>query len=160
VDDDLRDIERELALIGRHHVMVARADTARLDRSAYLVLTRLEIDGLMSVGELADAFRLDTSTVTRQTAAMLRAGLVERIPDPDGGIARKLRITAVGAERLEADRAWMYQGLARVLGDWTHDDVRRFAESLAQFNDSVERLEGRTWPRPARQHDTGTGPRD
>jgi DNA-binding MarR family transcriptional regulator len=151
---DLRDVERELTLIGRHQLMVANhPDPARLDRSAYLLLTRLEIEGPMSVGQLAEAFGLDTSTVTRQTAAMLRADLVERIPDPDGGIARKLRVTATGAQRLAADRAWMYEGLGRVIGDWPHEDVRRLADALAQFNNSVEQLEGRAWPRPTHAHD-------
>lgn len=156
MNEDLRAIERELALIGRHQVMVAdKPDNTRLDRSAYLLLTRLEIEGLMSVGELAEAFRLDVSTVTRQTAAMVRSGLVDRIPDPGGGIARKLRITQVGARRLAADRAWMYRGLERVLAGWAPEDVRRLAESLAQFNNSVEQLEGRAWPRPIPVDDEG-----
>jgi DNA-binding MarR family transcriptional regulator len=154
VDEDLRDIERELTLIGRHQAMVAgHPANARLDRSAYVLLTRLEIEGPMSVGQLATALGLDTSTVTRQTAAILRAGLVERIPDPDGGIARKLRVTGTGAQRLAADRAWIHEGLARVVGDWPHEDVRRLADALAQFNHSVERLEGRGWPRTTHAHD-------
>lgn len=154
MDEHLRDIERELTLIGRHQAMVAgHPDTARLDRSAYLLLTRLEVEGLMSVGQLAEAFGLDTSTVTRQTAAMLRAGLVERIPDPGGGIARKLRVTTTGTQRLAADRGWIYQGLARVIGHWPDEDVQRLADALAQFNNSVEQLEGRAWPRPTHAHD-------
>lgn len=53
----------------------------------------------MSIGQLSDAFGLDASTLNRQTAAMLRGNLVERIADPDGGIARKFRITAEGERR-------------------------------------------------------------
>jgi DNA-binding MarR family transcriptional regulator len=135
-------------------MMAYKRDRARLDRSAYLLLTRLEIEGPLSVGQLAEAFGLDTSTVTRQTASMLRSGLIERVPDPAGGGARKLRATKVGAERLAADRAWAYQGLGRVFDDWPQQDIHRLAEALTQFNTSIERLEGRAWPRPAPQHAT------
>jgi DNA-binding MarR family transcriptional regulator len=149
--EHLQAIERELTLLGRHQMMVThKSYGAQLDRSAYLLLTRLEIEGPMSVSQLAEAFGLDTSTVTRQTAAMLRSGLAERIPDPEGGMARKLRVTALGTERLAADRAWAYQGLQRVLDGWPPQDVQRLAEALAQFNNSVEQLAGRARPQAAR----------
>jgi DNA-binding MarR family transcriptional regulator len=152
VHEDLLTIEREFTLLARYQMMAYKRDQARLDRSAYLLLTRLEIEGPLSVGQLAEAFGLDTSTVTRQTASMLRSGLIERVPDPAGGVARKLRATKVGAERLAADRAWAYQGLGRVFDDWPQQDIHRLAEALTQFNTRVERLEGRAWPRAAPQH--------
>ncbi|RBL85831.1 MarR family transcriptional regulator, partial [Streptomyces cavourensis] len=82
-------IERETMLLGRYmHLLAPRAEW-RLDRSAYILLSRIEVEGPMSISQLSEAFGLDASTLNRQTAAMLRAGVVERIPDPDGGIARK-----------------------------------------------------------------------
>jgi DNA-binding MarR family transcriptional regulator len=151
--EHLRTIERELTLLARHQMMVTHKSRGeRLDRSAYLLLTRLEIEGPMAVSELAEAFGLDSSTVNRQTASMLRSELIERIPDPDGGIARKFRITALGTERVTADREWAYQGLQRVVDDWSCEDVRRLAEALSQFNNSVERLAGRARPQTAAQH--------
>ncbi|MCP9948511.1 MarR family winged helix-turn-helix transcriptional regulator [Actinomadura madurae] len=68
-----------------------------LERSAYILLSRVRIEGPMSIRQLSEAFDLDPSTLNRQTSAMLRAGLVERIPDPEGGIARKFRITSEGS---------------------------------------------------------------
>ncbi|MEU3506033.1 MarR family transcriptional regulator, partial [Streptomyces hundungensis] len=92
-------------LLSRHQVLARRErDPERLDRSAYLLLCRIDTQGPMSIGQLADAFGLDTSTVNRQTAALLRCGLAERVMDPDGGMARKLRITDEGGRRLRADR--------------------------------------------------------
>jgi hypothetical protein len=64
-------------------------------------------------------------------------------------MARKLRATQVGAEQLAADRARVQTGLGRVIEDWTQHDIHRLAEALTQFNTSVERLQGRAWPRPA-----------
>ncbi|GAA4587269.1 MarR family winged helix-turn-helix transcriptional regulator [Planotetraspora phitsanulokensis] len=145
---EIAEIERELRLIGRHVAMGAFGTRGRLDRSAYLLLSRIEIEGPMSIGQLAEAFGLDTSTVNRQTAALLRSGVAERIPDPDGGMARKVRITPEGLRRLHADRAWATDGLGVVLAGWTREDLAGFASVLARFNMAVEDHEGRGWPRP------------
>lgn len=102
----------------------------------------------MSIGQLTEAFGLDTSTVNRQTAALLRAGLVDRIPDPIGGIARKFRITDTGEQALEAERQANTEGLDRVMVNWSADDVAAFAGYLERFNTDIERLDGRPWPRP------------
>lgn len=144
------EIERELMLVGRHHAIgtLRSITTDRLERSAYTLLSRIEAEGPMSIGQLADAFGLDTSTVNRQTAAMLRNGLVERIPDPDGGIARKLRITEDGLQRLHHDRDWSVGGLASVMSDWSSEEIADLARALTRLNTSIERIEGRPWPRP------------
>jgi DNA-binding MarR family transcriptional regulator len=150
MDDPTRRIEYETMLIGRHRDMtvlrVIRGDR-HLDRSAYLLLNRILMEGPMSIGQLSDAFGLDASTLNRQTSAMLRGGLVERIPDPEGGIARKFRITDEGLRRLEHERTANLRGLQKVLADWTPTEISAFADMLTRFNTDVERLAGRPWPR-------------
>ncbi|NEA27852.1 MarR family winged helix-turn-helix transcriptional regulator [Actinomadura bangladeshensis] len=141
------DIEYEQMLLSRHEVMRHRA--GRLERSAYVLLSRIRLQGPMSIGELSEAFGLDASTLNRQTAAAMRAGLLERIPDPEGGIARKFRITAKGAALLDEERAIIINGLDRVMADWSDEDIATFAAYLRRFNTDIERLSGRTWPRPA-----------
>ncbi|WP_419999448.1 MarR family winged helix-turn-helix transcriptional regulator [Streptomyces boninensis] len=147
-----RQIEFETMLLMRHGVLAQpRAKSAggeRLDRSAYVLLSRLQLDGPMSIGQLREAFGLDASTLNRQTAGMLRAGLVERIPDPDGGIARKFRVTEEGERRLAADRTANVAGLGKVLKGWSAEEAAQFAAMLHRFNEDIERLEGRPWPRP------------
>ncbi|MFJ2776513.1 MarR family transcriptional regulator [Kitasatospora sp. NPDC087315] len=134
-------------LVGRHHAMAGGRGGGELERSAYLLLSRIETQGPMSIGQLAEAFQLDTSTVNRQAAAMLRADVVKRIPDPDGGMARKFAITPAGAEALAADRRRHQEGLGRVLADWTDAEVAVLAESLTRLNRSIEDLQGVVWPR-------------
>ncbi|WP_299536205.1 MarR family winged helix-turn-helix transcriptional regulator [uncultured Streptomyces sp.] len=145
-------VEYEAMLLGRHsHLFNARKRNATrlLDQSAYLLLSRLQMDGPMSIGELSAAFGLDASTLNRQTAAMLRAGVVERIPDPEGGIARKFSMTPEGERRLAADRASSIRSLETVMADWTAEEVADFAAHLTRFNHDIERLQGQTWTRPA-----------
>ncbi|WP_068014019.1 MarR family winged helix-turn-helix transcriptional regulator [Nocardia mexicana] len=142
-------VEFETMLLGRYTLNPRyRRDGTRLERSAYLLLSRLAIDGPMSIGQLSDAFGLDASTLNRQTAALLRAGLVERIPDPAGGMARKFRITDAGEQRLVTERTANVEGLNRVMEGWPPEDVAAFADYLQRFNTDIERLDGRPWPRP------------
>ncbi len=132
-------IEFETMLLGRHR---------HLDRSAYLLLNRIHVTGPMSIGQLSDAFGLDVSTLNRHTSALLRAGLVERIPDPDGGLARKFRLTEEGERWLGEEREKNILGLEKVLAGWTAEDVTAFAAYLRRFNTDIEHLAGRPWPRP------------
>jgi DNA-binding MarR family transcriptional regulator len=140
------ELERETMLLSRY-LMPQRRYEHRLERSAYTLLSRIDAQGPMSLGELSDALGLDVSTLNRQTAAMTKSGDVERVPDPEGGLARKFQLTAVGAERLEEDRRANAAGLRKVLADWSAADVETFATLLRRFNTDIERLDGRPWPR-------------
>ncbi|MFD0686209.1 MarR family winged helix-turn-helix transcriptional regulator [Actinomadura fibrosa] len=139
------EVEYEQMLLSRHEL---RHRARALDRSAYVLLSRIRVQGPMSIGELSDAFGLDASTLNRQTAAAMRAGLVERIPDPAGGIARKFRITGKGERMLDDERETITGGLEQVMADWSDEDIAAFASYLRRFNMDIERLSGRPWPRP------------
>ncbi|MEV6392407.1 MarR family winged helix-turn-helix transcriptional regulator [Nocardia xishanensis] len=142
-------VEFETMLLGRHGLTAkTRRGAGHLDRSAYIVLYRLQMQGPMSVGELSDAFGLDTSTLHRQTTAMMKAGLIERIPDPEGGMARKFRIADEGERRLGEERAYNISALETVLREWSAADVAAFAGFLERFNTDIERIDRRPWPRP------------
>ncbi|MFE7743482.1 MarR family winged helix-turn-helix transcriptional regulator [Nocardia sp. NPDC057455] len=139
----------ELSLLSRHFpAALLRRPGFQLDRSAYLILTRLELDHPLSLRELSEAFQLDISTINRQVGAMLRQGLVDRVPDPDGGIARKIRASAKGLESLASDRMQSRQGIGAVVADWTESDIDRLSKLIARFNQSVEDKEHNPWPRP------------
>lgn len=146
----LVNIELETMLLGRHLAPLRHLPDGEqvLERSAYTLLTRLDLEGPMSIGQLSDAFGLDASTLNRQTAAMMRADLVDRIADPDGGMARKFRITKVGKRRLSAERSSNVDGLGHILADWPDADVQTFADLLHRFNATIEERSGRPWPRP------------
>ncbi|MFB6779376.1 MULTISPECIES: MarR family winged helix-turn-helix transcriptional regulator [unclassified Streptomyces] len=146
-----RQVEYEQMLQSRYlhlHKSKGRRQGSTLERSAYILLSRIRVQGPMSIGQLGDAFGLDASTLNRQTAAAVRAGLVERIPDPDGGMARKFRITAEGERRLDEEREGTIHTLDQIMADWSDEDIAAFAGYLKRFNTDIERLDGRPWPRP------------
>ncbi len=151
-DDTRRDVgrglEREIALLARHTALVTRTLSAQeLDRSAYLLLSRLEIGDPMTLKGLADAFGLDVSTINRQTAALLRHGLAERIPDPDGGAARRLRPTAAGLAALDRDRTRNVNGINALVQDWSDRDRDDLVSLLRRLNEEIELRQGLRWPR-------------
>src|SRR5437879_13900299 len=83
-------IERELLILTRHLDMAAPQDGRRgrvLDRSAYVLLSRIETQGPMCIPDLVEAFGLPPSTFIRQTTALLRYGLVVRLMAPNGSLA-------------------------------------------------------------------------
>ncbi|WP_070377685.1 MarR family winged helix-turn-helix transcriptional regulator [Rhodococcus sp. WMMA185] len=139
-------IENELTLLSRHYVHAKREGFV-LDRSAYLLLGRLELEHPLSLKQLSEAFGLDISTINRQVGALLRLGLVKRVLDPAGGIARKIEATALGLEQLHADRRLGRAGVERVVAEWSDHDRGELCRLLMTFNAGIERLEGRSWPR-------------
>ncbi|MFQ6329090.1 MarR family winged helix-turn-helix transcriptional regulator [Nocardia sp. CWNU-33] len=139
-------IEFETMLLGRYS-LASRRGLLRLDRSAYTLLCRLRGEGPMSIGQLSDALGLEASTLRRQTAAMMRDGLIERIPAPDGGMARRFRVTPEGEQRLDSDRADSVRALDDIMASWSPEDVATFAAYLERFNTDIERYHGRPWPR-------------
>jgi DNA-binding MarR family transcriptional regulator len=146
--ETIRLLEQELTLLARHQLSSAQhTPELSLDRSGFQLLSRIEL-GPLTLKQLAEAFRLDISTVNRQIAALRTKGLVERVPDPDGGIARLLRPTRLGLTMLRKDRAVRHEQVGRVLEAWDPADVVRLHELLALFNTSIEELEGEAWPRP------------
>ncbi|MGH3412255.1 MAG: MarR family winged helix-turn-helix transcriptional regulator [Marmoricola sp.] len=146
-DRDVAGIEHELTLLSRHFVHAAPRTELALDRSGYLLLGRLELEQPMTLRGLAEAFRLDQSTINRQVAALRREGLVERIADPEGGPAHVYRPTTEGLRRLRSDRARMQQGIDLVIGSWPGAERADLHRLLVKLNAGIEGLEGRPWPR-------------
>ena len=101
----------------------------------------------MSVAELAQSFGLDISTVHRQVAAAMKSGLIERIKDPEGGVARKHRPTEEGLRRLEEEVHARRESFERFTRDWSAEDVATLAHLTRRFNESVEASLGHSWPR-------------
>lgn len=148
----LNGLERELSLMARHYMATRQQRAGQvLDRSAYVLLSRLEQDRPRTLKELATAFNLDISTINRQVTALVRQDLAERIADPDGGVARKFRPTELGLQRLRSDRAQSREGVASIVTDWPPERVEEFLTLLTKFNVSIEELEGKSWPRPAQE---------
>ncbi|MEU8770816.1 helix-turn-helix domain-containing protein [Streptomyces griseus] len=143
-DARLHDLERELTLLSRHFIASRGPRIGQsLDRSAYVLLTRMETGEPLTLKELAHTFQADVSTIHRQVGTMLRHGLVERIDAATRAGARTFRPTPLGLERLEADRAISRAGAARLIeaAGWSDARTQEFLTLMVEFNHGIERLE-------------------
>jgi DNA-binding MarR family transcriptional regulator len=108
--------------------------------SALMLLFPLRHLGPMRVTDLAEVKQADPSTVSRQAAQLVKAGLVRREADPADGRVSRLAVTEAGlaaATELAEARNELIQ---RVLRDWAPERVDLFTSLFAEFNNSVEAL--------------------
>jgi DNA-binding MarR family transcriptional regulator len=107
----------------------ARGDVASATKLLLLTLAA----GPVRTSALAASVQLDLSTVSRQAATLVAAGLLERRADPADGRACLLVLTPAGQDALaehEQDKADFF---ARVLDGWTAEELEVFSGLLARF---------------------------
>ncbi|MGC5166904.1 MarR family winged helix-turn-helix transcriptional regulator [Luteimicrobium sp. DT211] len=114
-----------------------RPGTGVMDRAAYLLLHHLVTEGAENVNVLADRLGLDASTVTRQVAALEKAGHVRRTRDPHDGRAVLVEPTDGGVDALDANRTERRALYGDVLGSWSRLDRALLAELLGRLNSSL-----------------------
>ncbi|WP_164737299.1 MarR family winged helix-turn-helix transcriptional regulator [Georgenia sp. SYP-B2076] len=89
--------------------------------------------GPMRVSTLAAWQGVDKSTVTPQVRRLERAGLVDRVPDPQDGRAALLSLSPRGREVRDRVRTSGTEVLAEQLASWSAADRRTFTELLTRF---------------------------
>lgn len=83
--------------------------------------------------DVAAAYGLEKSTVSRQLAQLEAAGLVGRAGEQPGRRGQVLHLTSTGNEILRRAVASSQMTLAAHLGDWDDRDVQDLARLLAKF---------------------------
>ena len=131
-------IQREMTVFARR----ARASAGRLHPElslvSYTLLGHLEERDGCRATDLAAHYALDKSTVSRQVAALERAGLVERRQDPEDHRVQVLLLTEAGRHILGQVTVSRRAAVGERLADWTPEDLERFARYLVRYN---------AWPR-------------
>lgn len=106
--------------------------------SAHILLKCLASEGPMRASALADTIQSDPSTVSRQVAALVKDGLLERRADPEDGRASLLVPTAKAQAVLADHDEIRIEHFTRMLTGWTDADLRRFAELLQRFTNDYD----------------------
>ncbi|AXT84902.1 MarR family transcriptional regulator [Aeromicrobium sp. A1-2] len=96
-------------------------------------------DGIRG-SELAESLDVHKSTASRAVAALEKIGLVARVPDPDDGRAQLLVAEPAAIAKVEAFRLRGSERLSTLLSDWTPDEVKAFARSMARLNDTADQM--------------------
>lgn len=140
-------LEREVALLLRR----SRAIYGRLagelhrglDGAAYGMLVLLDDAGPLRASDVVVRLGLDKSTISRQVAALVDVGLVDRVADPGDGRAQVLSISAQGRRRLSEVRNERRARWQADLADWPTADVAVLAQLLGRLNRLGEAREAR-----------------
>ncbi|MEV5355364.1 MarR family winged helix-turn-helix transcriptional regulator [Streptomyces sp. NPDC052693] len=132
--DAVETIQRELTVFARRARAAAGRLHPELSLVSYTLLGHLAESGGCRATDLAAHYALDKSTVSRQVAALERAGLVGRRPDPRDHRVQVLEPTPAGRRVLarvtESRRAAFRERLAH----WPEEDLARFAAYLVRYN--------------------------
>ncbi|NEA98452.1 winged helix-turn-helix transcriptional regulator [Streptomyces sp. SID13726] len=116
----------------------ARASAGRLHPElslvSYTLLGHLEERDGCRATDLAAHYALDKSTVSRQVAALERAGLIERRPDPQDHRVQVLHLTGAGRSILGQVTVSRRAAVGERLADWSEEDLERFADYLVRYN--------------------------
>ena len=131
-------LEREVALLLRR----ARAISGRLggelhrdlDGAAYGLLVLLDDAGPLRASDVVARLGLDKSTVSRQVAALVDLGMVDRAADPVDGRAQVLSTSEEGHRRLTEVRDARRARWEADLADWPTADVATLAVLLNRLN--------------------------
>jgi DNA-binding MarR family transcriptional regulator len=139
VDTAIGEVEQQFSLL------FARVRSDMRDRAArfhpelgvlgYSIVAVLSHAESLRPGEIARELNLDKSTLSRQSAELLRLGLVEREPDPDDHRSVRLRLSPAAAARMLEERGRQRTATYAALRSWDLGELRELARLLGRLND-------------------------
>lgn len=132
--------EQDIQAVYHHMQMITRRANAR-SRHLAEPLSLVEHSLLRFIADapgtratdIADAFALNRSTVSRQVGTLLDLGYIA-YDDAESGRGRVLALTEVGAQRLEASAAVHRAALIERLEGWSEEQISSFAAALERYN--------------------------
>ncbi len=108
-----------------------------VDRSGILILAALHRLGPLRLSDLAADVGLDRSTISRQVAAVVRSGYVQKTSDPADARASLLTLTPRGqGARRRLACAWQ-EIVVELLADWPPDEQAQFGRLLGRLTSQV-----------------------
>jgi DNA-binding MarR family transcriptional regulator len=130
-------------LVGRLRFSVTRLarllrqqDEGDMTPTVAVTLATIAREGPLTLGELAAAEQVAPPTVTKVTAKLEAAGLIDRIVDPTDRRVCRVVLSEAGRQQVEINRSRRTAWLADQLSALSDDDRTRLASAL----DVLERL--------------------
>jgi DNA-binding MarR family transcriptional regulator len=137
--DAIAVIELELMKLVRHLETFGRRCSlyVRVDRAGYLAMRMLDALGPVNTNTLAQALRLDASTVTRQVTALEGQGFVERRANPTDGRSSTIALTSQGRESMRAVEQERRRNIEALVNDWDSVEQVDLGLALTRLNISL-----------------------
>ena len=134
------------------HTQVVEQSDLPCEVAGTFVLGRLAVLGPVRLTQLAHELGLDPSSVSRQVSSLERHGLVVKEKDPHDQRAQQLVLTDRGLAAVEQLREARARELARLMPDWSPDDLDDLTAALGRLNTDL--AANRVTPGAARQERT------
>ena len=131
-----------LRSFGKARARMLAAAAHDVEWAARVVLKCIASEGPMRASDVAEYLRSDPSTVSRQVAALVKDGLLERRADPADGRASLLALTEKAEAVLAEHDQIRVEHFAHVLNGWSETELRRFATMLRRFTEAYEAANG------------------
>jgi DNA-binding MarR family transcriptional regulator len=110
-----------------------------VDSATLMLLHTVALEGSMRASALAANVQADPSTVSRQVAALVRRGLLERQADQADGRVCVLVVTETGRKVIADHEQGRQAFFDQLLSDWSAEELREFAHQLDRFSAAYER---------------------
>jgi DNA-binding MarR family transcriptional regulator len=97
-------------------------------------------EGPMRASALAAGVHADLSTVSRQVAALVGRGLLERRADQRDGRACVLAVTGAGRAAIAEHERGRQAFFDEVLTGWSTDELLQFGQQMERFTTAYDRV--------------------
>jgi DNA-binding MarR family transcriptional regulator len=135
----IEELIRQIYGLGVVRREISRHALAELGSQGFNALAAIWKDGPMRVSDVAHQLGVDLSVASRQVAALINAGYVEREADSKDRRASVVSLTDAGRQVLRESHRRMVHAFSNALDDWSERDVERLSEGLARLNNDFAR---------------------
>lgn len=111
-----------------------------VESATQLLLHTVQAHGPMRSSALAASVQADLSTVSRQVAALVSRGLLERQADQLDGRASLLAVTGAGRTAIAEHEQVRQAFFDEVLAGWSTAELRQFAQHMERFTASYDQV--------------------
>jgi DNA-binding MarR family transcriptional regulator len=118
----------------------ARLDGDTVDPAQASLLYTLKVHGSMRLGDVAEAMKLDASTVSRHVQQLGDRGLIERELDPEDARARIIVLTAAGRASLKHTFDQRRAFITEAMSGWDDEQRERLRDDLVRLTERLPDL--------------------
>ena len=137
VTDSFIDLQRT---VRRSKARLLAAAGNDVESASHLLLHTVASEGPMRASALAANVQADLSTVSRQVAALVGRGLLERQADQLDGRACLLAVTSAGWAAIAEHEQGRQAFFDEVLTGWSTEELRQFAQQLERFTAAYDQV--------------------
>jgi DNA-binding MarR family transcriptional regulator len=141
-DDLMRVVYSQMETISRRAIARNRRTSAPLTVVQHTLLTFIAATPRCRSIDIAQALRLNRSTISRQVADLVELDLIQVADEGAGadapGRGHILTLSRRGAELLEKSLEANHRELERRLASWTDEEIEVLASGLERFNEEEQ----------------------